>query len=353
MKNQSILKLVLLVCSCLFSFTRVFATIFTVDNNASSASSYTTITAAHDAAQAGDTLYIQPSGTNYVNSSISKKLFIIGPGHTPSYTPGRVKLAGLTITASASGSMVEGLIFATNSLTLAAGTIDVTVRNCLFQGNTNLIAQANCHNLVFTGNVFDGYAGNVGCLWLNTSSQNVLIQNNYFRLLAGSSVHVMLSANVSTIFNHNTVIVAAGTGAYCQTCNAHQVSNNIWIGTTQNISSGAAASVFFNNQTYSAETTFDNLPGTGNLNNVEPVFVNAQAPYVWSVSSDFNLAESNAGRTGAADGGQTGIFGAGYNFRNRGEPKGIPTFDQVILYNYSVAKDGNIQMRVKAKKGLN
>ena len=82
-----------------------------------------------------------------------------------------------------------------------------------------------------------------------------------------------------------------------------------------------------------------------------PQFENASSPYGWSVNADFKLVPSNSGYAGAAGGGQTGIHGGGFDFRMRGQPNGIPTFDQVILLNHTVPQDGNIQIRVKGQKG--
>lgn len=59
------------------------ATVHQVDNNANSPGVFTTIEAAHDAAVAGDTLYVHGSETVYTSTDIEKQLTIIGEGALP------------------------------------------------------------------------------------------------------------------------------------------------------------------------------------------------------------------------------------------------------------------------------
>ncbi len=54
--------------------------IITVDNKYPSMGEYTTIQAAHDAAQAGDTIYVYPSVIPYSGIEVTKKLTLIGNG---------------------------------------------------------------------------------------------------------------------------------------------------------------------------------------------------------------------------------------------------------------------------------
>lgn len=331
--------------------------VLVVDNSSNSPGIYDNINAAVSAALPGDTIYLQPTGLQYQSATITKPLVVIGPGHNLPWTTSFAVVPSITIQATASGTLLEGFIII-NSISLANNTTDVTIRNCRFSGtNFRLTTGINCHNLMVEGNVFQNYTSLFSCIALTQSSQNVLIKNNYFFLNStGSTVSIITGTNTTTTFDHNTVIIANTGGAYCSSCQAHTISNNIWIGASQlvanqNISSGATGSIFYNNQTWSPITTYDPLPGDNNLDNIEPVFVNASS-YAWSIDNDYNLEESNAGFAGSSAGSQIGMYGGSFDFRKRGEPRGVPTFDQVLLLTTSVPEDGTIQIRVKAKKGM-
>jgi hypothetical protein len=289
----------------------------------------------------------------YTAATISKPVHIIGPGHALPWTTTLPEVASITVQAAASGTILEGIVI-DGTLTLSFNTTDVTVRYCRFSGAASRITTgSNCHNLLVEGNVFQNYTSVFDFIALNNNSQNVLIKNNFFRLNStGGSVSVLKNTNTSTVFDQNTVIIVNTGGVYCGSCDPHTISNNIWIGRDQNISSGVGGSTFYNNLTWSTTSTFTALPGENNLDNVEPVFVNVPS-YLWSVGRDYNLVEENPGYTGSSGGGQVGMYGGGFEFRKRGEPSGIPTFDQVMLLNTTVSQDGTIQIQVKAKKGMN
>ena len=57
------------------------AAIWRVNNIAGVNADFTTIQAAHNAANAGDTIYLEPSAGNYGNLTATKRLVIIGPGY--------------------------------------------------------------------------------------------------------------------------------------------------------------------------------------------------------------------------------------------------------------------------------
>jgi hypothetical protein len=324
-----------------------------VDNSSVSPGVYTTIAAAAVAASPGDTLYIQPSGLVYTGPTINKRLHIVGPSHTPVYTTTLPQINGVVFAAGSNGSVLEGVVVS-STVTINTDVRDITIRYCRFvsaSAGNYITAATNNHNLVVEGNVFQNYGSAFGVIGLHPTSQNVLVKNNFFRITSShTNPTIFTGTNSSTVFDHNTVIISQN-GSYCSNCEAHRVSNNIWIGTANNISSGAGASQFFNNLTYSTTTTYADLPGEGNINNAQPVFENGTSPYAWSVNSDFSLAEASPGYTGSLGGNQIGMYGGGFDFRKRGQPSGIPTFDQVLLLNNTVPQNGTIQIRVRAQKG--
>ena len=84
-------KLLLLSLLTLF-FTNVHATILIVDNGPLSGAPYKDIQPAINAAQPGDTIYVQGSTTEYSGSYTANfKLTIIGSGYNPSGTQYNLK----------------------------------------------------------------------------------------------------------------------------------------------------------------------------------------------------------------------------------------------------------------------
>ncbi len=334
------------------TWSEVKADVLIVDNSVNSPGIYPSINDAVAAAQAGDTIYLQPSGVQYSGATINKSVHLIGPGHTINWTTSLPHVASISIVSPASGTIIEG-ITVVGSVSLGNNITDVVIRNCrLSATNSRITTGESCHNLVIEGNVIQNYTSLFSIIATTQSTQNILIKNNFILMnTTGTSATVLSGVNATTQFDHNTVILTNTGGSYCTSCQPHTVSNNIWIGASQNLSSGSASSIFYNNQTWSASTTFDPLPGVNNIDNVEPVFVNAPA-YAWTINNDYNLEESNAGFTGSSTGGQIGMYGGVFDFRKRGEPRGVPTFDQILLLTTSVPQDGTIQISVKAKKGM-
>ena len=57
------------------------AAIITVDKNAGNNADFTSLQTAHNAAASGDTLYVAGSSQGYSRLTLSKKLFVFGPGY--------------------------------------------------------------------------------------------------------------------------------------------------------------------------------------------------------------------------------------------------------------------------------
>ena len=70
----------LLLCLCYIS---TYANCWRLNNNPAINADFRTFAEAHDAAAAGDTIYVEGNGNeaHYGNIQISKKLIIIGPGY--------------------------------------------------------------------------------------------------------------------------------------------------------------------------------------------------------------------------------------------------------------------------------
>jgi hypothetical protein len=146
------------------------------------------------------------------------------------------------------------------------------------------------------------------------------------------------------------------------------LSNNLFI---NNYSSG---SVNFNGNEFnvnncltynygSGEITFGGtgtLTENNNLYNTNPLFTNVDPSVSRSMAGtssylpsarledDYTLQTSSPALTLGVSGDEIGLFASGYLYKNLGQPSGVPTLE-VLTYDGAVAKDGNINVTVRAK----
>jgi hypothetical protein len=211
---MKILKLVILL-ACIYHAPTAQAAIWRVNNIAGMSADFTTLTAAHTAATAGDTLYIEASGTSYGNLTITKRLILIGPGYFqaqnyPTYPTNGLAIVGtLTFSSGSDGSIVYGL---------GGGTLFLNVSNILVSRNYNLNLTINSTNI--------NILSNHNCV-INASSisANALIQNNHLD-------YVITNSNPQLVFQNN---IFEYTGVFF-TFNKQVLRNNILV---SNSSSGA------------------------------------------------------------------------------------------------------------------
>ncbi len=164
--------------------TTAYATVLRVSNVSGSTAPYSTIQAAHDAASAGDTIMVDGSFTEYGETTIQKRLVLIGPGYfltenaiideaAPAAT------AIFKIDTEAEGTVVTGFRIATGY----SSGLDVSARKCIIrrnfitgsvQGGIRLLAGAD--NIIIHQNYFLQADINV---W-EESRSNVQITNNIF-----------------------------------------------------------------------------------------------------------------------------------------------------------------------------
>lgn len=161
------------------------AKIWRVNNNSSITADFTTAQAAHDAATAGDTIHLEPSGTNYGDLTMSKRLIVISTGNFITQNPGyQVQSNGarvnfLTINSTnANGSVV--MVGFDYNLNINSGVSNILVQNCFTTYNGG---GYNCCG--HYGNIEINNADNIivqGCFINNINarngSNNIIVKNN-------------------------------------------------------------------------------------------------------------------------------------------------------------------------------
>jgi len=122
-----------------FAFTNAHATIHRV-NNSGIVADFTTLQAAHDAATAGDTLHLEPSGGSYGDCTFIKQLVVIGPGYFLANNPGTqanlesAKTGTLIFDPGSEGAVISGLEVQGNGTTTIKASF-VRVERCRFSGS--------------------------------------------------------------------------------------------------------------------------------------------------------------------------------------------------------------------------
>ncbi|MFN3876619.1 MAG: hypothetical protein ACK4L7_11995, partial [Flavobacteriales bacterium] len=157
-------------------------------NNTGIAADFTTLQSAHDAATAGDTLHLEPSGSSYGACTFTKPLVVIGPGYFLNLNAGLQATASSALTgalvfeAGSEGCVVSGLEVQATSTVKASF---VRIERCRFSGSSSLNIAFNFSGLNITGVVVNGcYVANNLTVGGNGSIVNdVTISNSHMRTL--------------------------------------------------------------------------------------------------------------------------------------------------------------------------
>ncbi|MGL1889281.1 MAG: hypothetical protein OCD76_22395 [Reichenbachiella sp.] len=321
---------------------------------------YSTLQAAHDAASAGDTIFIQPGPAPYGTITISKEIHLVGIGFAldkdmPYYSRLDIVVWTNNIdgTSNASNSTISGLYL--NSVIMRHGSggeftlSDVTIDNCLILGTsnygivsdvwtsggevpiTNLII-SNCDirgslyfQNVMTNTIIHGNLIRTNIEFHNTSTSNTAtISNN---IIYGAIRKEYLSGTMNILHNNFIGVKGTNNAFSTQLVNA-AVSYNIFYGRTPSVAAAGSTSVDFKDNVFtgniSYETGDDQLPptgggtntGLGNNPGVSPLFNNVPILNTWETARDFSLqAESPAIENGSS-GSDIGITGGVYPFQS-------------------------------------
>ncbi len=180
-----------------------WATIWRINNVPGIDADFTSLQAAHDDAsvQAGDTLLVEGSTTNYGNLTANKPLVILGTGYflaqnpetqaNPSYSIA----ADITVNTSAAGLVISGMTFSKISI-YASNT--VVMRCHVYQ----TVLVSNASNVVITQNYLSS-SGGITTIFLSGNCSNIMITNNYiqetYTLIASTSSSTAIVMN--NVFN--------------------------------------------------------------------------------------------------------------------------------------------------------
>ena len=363
------MKTLLLISFSICLYGAASGKIITVDNNEGAGADFSSLQDAVNAAEPGDTLQIHVSHLSYKNITLNKRLTLIGPGHYPeaaAYTGATV--GKIALSNGSAGSVITGLRISSIIGNPNHTTNNITIENNFFYDVAgSLISGSNgsgsSDNWVIRGNVFahNSYCGGCRVIELKeptgSTNDNWLISNNIIYWIGNNSF--FQDVNATTLIINNTLIHTGGDenynyGFFSKNKNQNAiVKNNIFVATDihlDNVSINCASCVFSNNLTYNPNVMIADLPGTGNINNANPKFVNAPG-FTWNYNYDFRLAEDSPAKNAGTDGGDPGAYGTDFPFSKFGYPAGVPVIESFEVNNQLVTKGEDIVIKVKAKAG--
>lgn len=321
------------------------ATIHTVSNIDSSAQ-FTTIQAACDASQSGDSIYVSPSIYNYDGFSINdKKLAVFGPGWNP-FAGKTTNINGCSLNGiGASGSELHGLFFYSNISINTAGINDIIIRRNRITG---IWFSGSVRDYIIEGNWFVGGLSNV----TSAIFSDLVIRNNIFFECGLYGMY-----GDSTIIEHNLFY---GRPYLVFGYSSHLIfSNNILqLGCANGVEGNSTNfSVFNNNITYGIDNIIpwnsnNNIDFGGNIAGKNPQMVD-EASVDADVNDpllDFTIKKGPANNAGS-DGLDMGLLydkGKVTNW-NYSRAAHLPYISELNITDQNILIDGYIHFSGKAK----
>lgn len=303
------MKTIVLFSGILFLCFNASAESFRVNNQGFGAP-FTQINAAIAAADIGDTIYVEPSPTQYAGFTVNKGVVVIGVGYflAENNIPGVTPLAATTGSASISAANAKILgLFVNGSISIQAA--NVTIQRCRVTSGITFSTNAQNATVIqcFIGSVINATIGG-----------GHLVSNNY--------IQVGFSGSAPTVVTQNTINGSGSNFSYAP--GNSTVSNNIYYNFNFSQPALPANTVFLNNV-----GTVTNLPNTNdNINGATQVNLFVGPNIVTPVDNALILAEGSPAAGAGVSGEDAGMFGGVAPYRLSGLPP-IPRITSVLAPN--------------------
>ncbi len=321
MKKSLILTIVAFATLCLCVSVNA-QTIRRCNNNPgiSGLNVYSTIQAAHDAAVAGDIIYVEPSTATYGTLICIKRLTIIGNGYyqdknaNTAFDSRTSKLGVVTFDNGSANSIMTGI--EVNGGGIQINDVNITVTRCKVLGigfgqSTNLVAGqfSRGNNGTITKCVIAGsISGNNSTTVANQYGYNCTISNNIQQGSIGSMTN--------TIIANNAFNCGYAGGSPLSNLNGCSVTNNIYdarnlSGTINYVNSGAGNTISNNicldlagSPSGNGNVSFGTSTATFLTSNPWSTFTTEDAPFQLAVGSPaigIGTGGTNAGAFGGSN----------------------------------------------------
>lgn len=307
----------------IFSLSLVFsyAAIYTVNNRPNTDPDFSSLSAAHTAAQPGDTLYICASSSSYGDLTISKRITLIGPGYFLEENPQTqvgsflAMVDYLSFVSGASDTFVTGLQI--KRISISSSNITIT-RNYIRSTDgysSHVINVAWYHtNIAIIQNFFYfnyEYNNNEGLIELTGYNSGVLISNNI--LLSYEGANLTVSPTSSATIENNVMLGGIST------LNNSIFQNNIMImGTFNSVSGNQVRYNLANQGQFGTEN--------GNQSNID---MNTVFTYTGSTDGRYALLPTSPAIGAGLNGVDCGVFGGANPYVLSGMPANIPSIYEI------------------------
>jgi hypothetical protein len=319
-----------------------FATIIRVDNNAGNPSTYTTAQSAHDAASAGDTIYFSGSGSGYGNLTMTKKLFLFGPGFYLTYNPktqanpNSAQLGTITINTGSSGSLITGL----STTTVYINTSNIIlkrnyIQNCCGYTESVLVAGSLSNILILQNYIYNWHYADA--MNISGSCTNIIIKNNYIQAYySNGNSYRAVAASSSIDFGNNVI------------SGNLNISNSVVYNNIQVNSSAYTQAYFYNvssntcNGNIGASTEFDTTGGNMQSVTMSSVFQGGTSP-----DGSYILKSGSPAIGYGVNGADAGMFGGNDPY----VLSGLPAIPAIYFFTSSSTGSGptGLPVRIKVK----
>jgi len=334
---ESAMKKYFLACSLILfiTFSITFGAIITVENKHPYAGQYRTLQEAHDAASAGDSLYISPSQIKYGGINVTKPISIIGIGYDVTAISGGAYtltaiISDMTFNTGADGALLEGL----------DGAFRVVINN-----TANITIRRNKLNSLDITNSF-------GC----TIVQNEIISNGYYPLSFSASSNILINNNIfiqpSGVSNPPAIGPGGTDLLILNNIIKNQQGPTIWVSDSQLINNVIISSLFDpviiagTNNSIRYNIFNSNWPATwGNHSNVDPSTI-----FIDYANNNYHLRPDSPALASGENGVDIGIYGGDAPYIDGGFPS-LPSILQ--LKGDLVAAPGtglNIEFKAKSNR---
>jgi hypothetical protein len=341
----------------------VSATILTVDNNYPSIGNFTTLQAAHDAADPGDTLYVLPSDFAYAAITVTRKLTFVGSGYDlvqPTLKTSKIK-GTLSFEAGSNGSVIEGFDSFSNEFIIVVDANSVMVqknklcRTIIKPHHSGVTIQQNF--LLYTGMQTNGPCNVTAfAIFIDHSNAGILIENNKI-------VNSTLNWSCNETLEYGNGICIADSSVVTILNNIIKLSSSFDCGHSALpyiVSPSATSDYFIANNIFLHGRVIGNALryshnmyecGTIGTENGNLLFANWNAVFMDVSQFNFHLKPGSPA-FGAGQGGvDLGIYGGNTLYDDNGYP-GIPAIYYLDV-PYNGSQQNGVNVTIKAKSNPN
>ena len=348
MKTQLNSILVLFFIFCTSTFT-TSAKIWRVNNRENIKADFKMLQEAHDGANAGDTLYLEPSPTSYGDLTLTKRLIIIGTGYFLDQNPetqwknnwpatvGTVTFAN-TPTPNCEHSQMMG-VTCTGSLNINESNINIKRNYFLSNIYISQVSEDSITNINFCQN-FCGYTNTTSDFYMRGALHDIIIKNNIFDYnWYGWTFQINGTVAYNGVFKNNTIIGYKSYWYYdTEIINIENFTfqNNILL----DCNFSPNNNIFSNN--ISNNGTVGEL--NGDQSNIDPLFIGPLNPNGHTIDNQVQLQRESPAIGAGILGVDCGAFGGPEPYVLSGMPP-IPA-----IYDYMIGSTGGqFNLNIKAK----